>query len=785
MNNKNKNTLKGKQSDQGSSQRTRNRGKEMHSTQPSHPKNNRIEKYFKWCLKLCKDEDSKGGVVSREKVQLLRRYKNSKLTEERKQLIVILAVLLKKDKLNYQRFEQNSLCRIINDRLYLCPDYISKKNIDYNELKAREPEHCEDPIFFSMPISQYPFGLVVPYNLDRLLRVRKAREIHKIPDPYTHFVWVNLKAREIDFLGRGHKRVIPEDLSLSLMSISACESTKNKYIHLKPSSVERGKKLVRFRDESRKGQRYRDSVKLAMEKDAKRRHVDKKELNYFKDGVEDIMASILRRRTRRRLSGVLGSKVEQVVKEENEKEMKYVIKRGKKTMKKRRKSRYITDTSFEELKSDDKDKKDKEKSRDNKAVSFSPVKRFGEGVGEKKFESFLGLAQSSGSNDQKDPAISIDDRMGVGSQQCLEKSSAFISPLRSPKVVPKKIELNMRGYDQVGASLNNIPHKQSRFKSLGRKGKSNTVNNFDEEEHEDKIHNQPVTLNKRSHIKIRRIPSPELKFRKNQNLMKKELSVIKPTPVPLKHDQVTKPAEDDLSDDSDDDDDEEEEDGGKDGSFYINDYIKGGKKYLSLEQESTSPNGLTNSPAMKSYFQPFSISPSRKIKSNYHIRRSRTPNPFSQQSGQKKDSSESDLKKQAKFISKSSKPPKLKHSKKKNSIKVKRRRYQPKKAKSMEFDSMGLLDINGNTIQRPSRRNNLQRRTVEPITFNTVITQKDSPHHKPLFLDQKNNKNFDLRSLPITKKPTGLTSKNLLIRQLSKYEERTNFVYKLCKKRRR
>jgi hypothetical protein len=296
-------------------------------------------------------------------MDFLGQFIHSKSSNERKKLIVVLATIIKKNKSVYRILKDKGFCAILNRRLYLCPNYKSKLSIDYSALKAFEPDHCQDPLFFSMPISQYPFGLVVPHNSRGLRRQLHFGDISSIPDPYTHFVWVSMTQREIEVLDGelmiGEVPEEEEELSLSLMSISYDELPKETW----------GKvPVIGLKKRERKGSQFSfcsgDTEEnqgraegLGKEKDNQNKKNRDPELNCFKHKVEDVMASTKKTRN---LSGVLGSKVKELLKEESEQEMNFIIKRGKKRRIKKRKSRYISQTSFD-LGDDAAEKKKKKK----------------------------------------------------------------------------------------------------------------------------------------------------------------------------------------------------------------------------------------------------------------------------------------------------------------------------------------------------------------------------------------------------------------------------------------
>ena len=185
-----------------------------------------MQEFFKRCIK--KRFRYKPVKLSPSLAEYLSQFIHSSSDIERRKLVVTLATILKHEKLAYPLLKEKQLCKIINNRLYLCPSYNSKDSINYSHLRAREPDHCADPLFFSMPLSQYPFGLVVPYNRRRLGMMVKSNEIHKIPDPRENFIWVSLNKREIEILdNNGIEEESEEEISLSLMSISYAELPQN------------------------------------------------------------------------------------------------------------------------------------------------------------------------------------------------------------------------------------------------------------------------------------------------------------------------------------------------------------------------------------------------------------------------------------------------------------------------------------------------------------------------------------------------------------------------------
>ena len=92
-------------------------------------------------------------------------------------------------------------------------------------MRAREPDHVSDPLFFSMSMSQFPFGLVIPYSKKRIENLWNNNELNKLPDPKTHFIWIGTKNRELELINSSddnssNSSKQPNDVSLSFMSIS-------------------------------------------------------------------------------------------------------------------------------------------------------------------------------------------------------------------------------------------------------------------------------------------------------------------------------------------------------------------------------------------------------------------------------------------------------------------------------------------------------------------------------------------------------------------------------------
>jgi hypothetical protein len=163
---------------------------------------------------------------------------------------VVLAIILKYNRLSYDLLKEKRLAYIIHNKLFICHGFSSKQGIDYSQLRAREPDHVANPIFYSMPMSQFPFGLVIPYSKKRIENMWNNNELDKLPDPKNHFIWVGTKDAELDLIQGGDGGSEEDSVSLSLMSISYTDVPHNdkQKVSLKKKAKHKESEVVKYLD---------------------------------------------------------------------------------------------------------------------------------------------------------------------------------------------------------------------------------------------------------------------------------------------------------------------------------------------------------------------------------------------------------------------------------------------------------------------------------------------------------------------------------------------------------
>lgn len=302
-----------------------------------------IQEYFEECIYSDRSLPPHIEEINSKTVEFLNVYQKSRNSMERKKLVVVLSIILKYNRLSYSMLKEKKLAYIIQNKMFICHGDSSKQDIDYSQLRAREPDHVSDPLFFTMPMSQFPYGLVIPFSQKRIESMWNNNELEKLPDPQKHFIWIATKGGELKLIQGGESNdSSSNNVSLSLMSISYEDvpSDCGQKVGLKKKAKRDSEKETEYLDIS-----FDKEINISPQNPRKKpkpynNNSNHKSFNCFK-------SMEVKSNNARRMSGVLGSKMEEIIKDREEKERLFVIKRGKKRKVKKRKSTYMTQTSFE------------------------------------------------------------------------------------------------------------------------------------------------------------------------------------------------------------------------------------------------------------------------------------------------------------------------------------------------------------------------------------------------------------------------------------------------------
>ena len=129
--------------------------------------------------------------ITNSLIKLLRRGGDSRSNIERVKAMLIISILQQRNETFSTKFEElNILGKKVGDKRFIFTHYRDKRMIDLKKLvKRKEPSHCDKPLFFSMTLSQYPVGLVVPWSYQRIKQMTANEELEKIPDPFMNIIW--------------------------------------------------------------------------------------------------------------------------------------------------------------------------------------------------------------------------------------------------------------------------------------------------------------------------------------------------------------------------------------------------------------------------------------------------------------------------------------------------------------------------------------------------------------------------------------------------------------------
>ena len=138
-------------------------------------------------------------------IGLLRKGADSPYTTERVKAMLAITLLLQRNNWFRTKFEATStLGKKVGDKSFIFMHYTKKRYLDIQGIvKRKEPTHCDKPLFFSMALSQYPVGLVVPYSAGRIKQMIANGEFEKIPDPFLSIIWT----KKVDWEPEAQKKL--------------------------------------------------------------------------------------------------------------------------------------------------------------------------------------------------------------------------------------------------------------------------------------------------------------------------------------------------------------------------------------------------------------------------------------------------------------------------------------------------------------------------------------------------------------------------------------------------
>ena len=130
--------------------------------------------------------------LSKNDFSLLLKTISSRNSQSRTKAMLVVAILLKTNP-HYAKIikKLTQFGEEVQDKYFLFTGYRTKQGVDLKNMAARkEPTHIKGPLFFSMALSKYPVGLIIPYSLKRIKQMLASKEVSKIPDPVFNIIWM-------------------------------------------------------------------------------------------------------------------------------------------------------------------------------------------------------------------------------------------------------------------------------------------------------------------------------------------------------------------------------------------------------------------------------------------------------------------------------------------------------------------------------------------------------------------------------------------------------------------